>query len=96
MSESVVHPLCKLESMLGSILIGRRCIIQERCHIGARPAEVETARAGDVALGDYVTVEAAAIIEAGPTEVGEDTVIGIGARVGSGAKIGKVGPPLTK
>ena len=87
MSESVVHPRCRLESMAGSLLIGKRCIVHERTHIGAPP---RSGPEGGIAIGDYVTVEAAAVIEAGGTEIGEGSVVGIGARVGAGARIGKV------
>lgn len=87
LSESVVHPRCRLESMAGSLLVGKRCIVHERTHLGAPPAG---GREGGVSIADYVTVEAAAVIEAGGTDIGEATVIGIGARIGAGAKIGKV------
>jgi dynactin-6 len=43
-----------------------------------------------VTLGDYVTVEVGAIIEAGETTIGDGTVIGVGSRIGRGAMIGKV------
>ncbi|PHH65930.1 hypothetical protein CDD81_878 [Ophiocordyceps australis] len=88
-SETVIHPRCKLESNLGSILIGRRCIIAERAHVGARPANQEAAQPGGVVVGDYVVVDAACVIEAGDTQVGEGTNIQVGSRIGSGAKIGK-------
>ncbi|KAK3316282.1 trimeric LpxA-like protein [Apodospora peruviana] len=52
--------------------------------------EEETAAGpAGVTLGDYVTVEVAASIEAGDTVVGEGTVLGVGARIGTGAVIGK-------
>lgn len=89
MSESVVHPRCRLESTIGSLQIGKRCIIHERTHIGAAPVS-GGARAGGVTIGDYVTIEAMSIIEAGGTDIGDGTVIGIGAKVGAGARIGKV------
>lgn len=88
-SETVIHPRCKLESYMGSILIGRRCIVQERAHIGARPHDANSARPGGVVLGDYVVVEACSVIEAGDTDIGEGTTLHAGSRIGSGAKIGK-------
>ncbi|KND88675.1 hypothetical protein TOPH_06770 [Tolypocladium ophioglossoides CBS 100239] len=87
-SETVVHPRSKFESSMGSILIGRRCIIHERTHIGARPKDPNT-RPGGVVLGDYVVVEVGSIIEAGNTEIGEGTTVQVGSKIGSGAKIGK-------
>ncbi|KAG6041728.1 hypothetical protein E4U41_002593 [Claviceps citrina] len=88
-AETVIHPRARLESHSGSILIGRRCIVHERAHIGARPAHLHTAKTGGVVLGDYVVVEVGTIIESGDTEVGEGTTLQVGCRIGSGAKIGK-------
>lgn len=90
-SESVLHPRSKLESTNGSILIGRRCIVHERAHIGAVGDE---GASGSIALGDYVTVEVGAVIETGGTEIGTDTVVGVRSRIGHGAIIGKVGSML--
>lgn len=89
-SESVIHPRARFESHLGSILVGRRCIIHERAHIGARPENIAGAGTGGVVLGDYVIVEVGSRIEAGDTEIGEGTTVQVGSRIGSGAKIGKV------
>ncbi|ROV87705.1 hypothetical protein VSDG_09754 [Cytospora chrysosperma] len=89
-SESVVHPRAKIESLAGSIDIGKRCIVHERTHIGAlgeRGRFVEGTNA--VTILDYCTVEVAATVEAGGTVIGEGTVVGVGSRVGSGAVIGK-------
>ncbi|EQB59370.1 transferase hexapeptide domain-containing protein [Colletotrichum gloeosporioides Cg-14] len=85
-SESVLHPRCKLESTNGSILMGRRCIVHERVHIGAVGDEEAS---GGIAFGDYVIVEVGAVVEAGGTEIGSDTVIGVRSRIGHGAIIGK-------
>ena len=41
-------------------------------------------------MGDYVVIETSSIIEAGGTEIGEGTVVEVGCRIGSGARIGKV------
>lgn len=88
-SETVVHPRSRFESNIGSILIGRRCIIHERVHIGARPADLNTAKPGGVVLGDYVVVEVGTVIESGDTEIGEGTTLQVGCKIGSGAKIGR-------
>ncbi|KAL2127378.1 hypothetical protein VTI74DRAFT_10827 [Chaetomium olivicolor] len=87
-SESVVHPRAKLDSLAGSINIGRRCIIHERATLGAVGTNGRITEAA-VTLGDYVTVEAGASIEAGETVIGDGTVVGVGAKVGAGALIGK-------
>ncbi|KAH6608824.1 hypothetical protein Trco_002170 [Trichoderma cornu-damae] len=88
-AETVIHPRSRIESSVGSVLVGRRCIVQERVHIGAPPDNRDKG-AGGVSLGDYVLIEAGSVIEAGGTEIGEGSIIQVGSKVGSGAKIGKV------
>jgi dynactin-6 len=88
-AETVIHPRSRIESSVGSVLVGRRCIVQERVHLGAPPDNTGKA-AGGVSLGDYVLIEAGSVIEAGGTEIGEGSVIQVGSRIGSGARIGKV------
>ncbi|SPJ85303.1 uncharacterized protein FTOL_11084 [Fusarium torulosum] len=88
-TETVIHPRSRFESNVGPILIGRRCLVHERTHIGARPANVNNAKPGGIALADYVTIEAGSVIEAGGTEIGEGSVVHAGSTVGSGARIGK-------
>lgn len=89
-SETVVHPRCRFESSQGSILVGRRCIIQERAHIGAPGEGGDSPNAGGVVLGDYVQVEVGVVIETGGTDIGEGTLIQVGSKIGKGAKVGKV------
>ncbi|KAJ4293844.1 hypothetical protein N0V88_005358 [Collariella sp. IMI 366227] len=72
-SESVVHPRAKLDSLAGRINIGRRCIIHERAALGAVGTSGRITEAA-VTLGDYVTIEVAATIEAGETVIGDGTV----------------------
>lgn len=88
-SESVIHPRARLESTSGSILVGRRCIVHERTHVGSTDGDESS---GGVVLGDHVTVETGSVIEAGGTEIGEGTVVGVRARIGKGAQVGKVCP----
>lgn len=88
-AETVVHPRSRIESSVGSILVGRRCIVQERVHLGAPPDSREKGTGG-VSLGDYVLIEAGSVVEAGGTEIGEGSVIQVGSKIGGGAKIGKV------
>jgi dynactin-6 len=58
--------------------------------MGARPADLDTAKPGGIVLADYVTIEAGSTIEAGETEIGEGTVVQAGTIIGRGARIGKV------
>jgi dynactin-6 len=94
-AETVIHPRARFESTLGSILIGRRCVIHERAHLGIEPKDTANASNGGVIVGDYVIVEVGAQIEAGGTEIGEGSVIQVGSTIGSGAKIGKVCVPYS-
>ncbi|EHK40534.1 uncharacterized protein TrAtP1_003844 [Trichoderma atroviride] len=87
-AETVVHPRSRIESSVGSVLVGRRCIIQERVHLGAASENLDKGMGG-VSLGDYVLIEAGSVIEAGGTEIGEGSIIQVGSKIGSGAKIGK-------
>ncbi|RDA87823.1 hypothetical protein CP532_2987 [Ophiocordyceps camponoti-leonardi (nom. inval.)] len=88
-AQAVIHPRARVESTLGSVVVGRCCVIQERAHVGARPAKADATRDGGVVLGDYVVVEVGCTVEAGETEIGDGTTVHVGSRVGSGAKIGK-------
>lgn len=89
-AETLVHPRAVLDSTHTNLLIGRRCVIQERAWLGGRPQDTNTTISGGISLGDYVVVKTGSQIDAGATEVGEGTVIEVGCRIGSGAKIGKV------
>lgn len=98
-TESLVHPRAKLESRIGPVDVGKRCIVQERTHVGVFADAIVGNHHGEhlgVTLGDYATVQACAVIEAGGTVVGEGSVVGVGARVGQGAKIGEVSDTITK
>lgn len=99
-TESLVHPRAKIESTAGPVDVGKRCIVQERTHVGSVPSGmVPTSPGGDtgseknttgVVLHDYVTIQACAVVEAGGTVVGEGSVVGVGAKIGRGAVIGEV------
>lgn len=93
-TESLVHPRAKLDAALGPVDVGKRAIVQERTHVGAAGTGTGTGTGtGGVTLGDYVTIQACAVVEAGGTVVGEGSVVGVGALVGSGAIIGDVCTP---
>lgn len=89
-AETLIHPRAQLDSTYGSILIGRRCAIHERARLGGEPKDAGSTSSGGVMLGDYVTVETGSYVEAGGTEIGEGSIVQVGCRIASGAKIGKV------
>jgi carbonic anhydrase/acetyltransferase-like protein (isoleucine patch superfamily) len=65
---------------------------------GEKAPEVKEEEKGDPVkdsceIGEWVTVECGAIIEA--RSIGDGTVIDVGVRIGRGAKIGKVGIPCS-
>lgn len=73
-------------------MIGRRCIIHERAQVGAVPQDLDNAKPGGVSVGEYVIIEVDAVVESGDTEIGDFSLLQVGARVGAGARIGKVRP----
>ena len=90
---TVVQPRAKLTSSHAPVLVGKSCIISERCLVGHTSAPSEAgSKDGDdqpvVQLEDGVVVEVGAKIEA--RIVGEGTHIGVNSRIGKGAIIGKV------
>jgi dynactin-6 len=90
-AETVIHPRARIDSTQGSVLIGRRCVIQERAQLGAQPGDRSSlSSTGGITLGDYVIVEAGATVEPGGTEISEGTFIQVGSTIGRGAKVGKV------
>lgn len=100
-TESLVHPRAKIESQVGPVDIGKRCIVQERTHVGAIPAspgrvpaKSEGPAEDDVGNGvkvhDYCTIESGVVVEAGGTVIGEGSRVGVGSRIGRGAVIGEV------
>lgn len=99
-TESLIHPRAKIESAAGPVDVGKRCIVQERTHVGAVPlgAAVNPGEGPEnttgVVLNDYVTIQACAVVEAGGTVVGEGSVVGVGARIGKGAVVGEVRIPI--
>lgn len=107
-TESLVHPRAKIESQMGPVDIGKRCIVQERTHVGAIPAsppghvpgKSEGVAEDDVGNGvkvhDYCTIEAGVVVEAGGTVIGEGSRVGVGSRIGRGAVIGEVSANLLK
>lgn len=80
--DSVLHPHCKIKAEHGIVYIGKGTIICEATMIGVAGGE------GNVIIGDGVTIEAGAVVEA--KSIGDGTVIEAKAKIGKGAVIGKV------
>jgi NDP-sugar pyrophosphorylase family protein len=80
--DSVLHPHCKIKADHGMVFIGKSTIICEATIIGVVEGE------GNVIVGDGVTIEAGAVVEA--KCVGDGTVIEAKVKIGKGAVIGKV------
>lgn len=77
----VVHPHAKISAEHGNVFIGKGCQIAEKAIVG--PSEAET----DVTLGECVSIESAAVIEA--KKIGDYSTIEVGAKVDAGALIGR-------
>jgi dynactin-6 len=101
-SESVIHTRARLESALGPILIGRRCVVQERACVGARVGSTSAGAGiavkpppppppGDgaepVTKGGVVLGDYVTVEVGAVVEAGY-TEIGEGTRVGVGARVG--------
>ncbi|KAL2261083.1 hypothetical protein VTK26DRAFT_4718 [Humicola hyalothermophila] len=103
-SESVIHPRARLDSHLGRVSVGRRCLVYERAHLGAAPAGPSGAAnpgpgigaasgdGGDTGGGGVAVVavrlEDYVVVEVGATVEGGETVLGEGTTVGVGARVG--------
>ncbi|CAK1364697.1 hypothetical protein CB0940_08354 [Cercospora beticola] len=79
--DSVLHPHSKIKAERGIVYIGKRTIICGATTVGVLEGE------GNVIVGDEVTIEAGAVVEA--KSVGDGTVIEAKAKIGRGAVIGK-------
>ncbi|KAM3416709.1 hypothetical protein BST61_g8300 [Cercospora zeina] len=79
--DSVLHPHSKIRAEHGIVYIGKRTIICGATTVGVIEGE------GNVIVGDGVTIEAGAMVEA--KSVGDGTVIEAKAKIGKGAVIGK-------
>lgn len=78
----VLHPYARIRAEGGSVTIGPYCIVSEGAVVG-----LPEGRAGDVVLERWVNVESGAEVLA--KQVGEGTEVGIQARIGEGATVGR-------
>ncbi|KAL9097170.1 MAG: hypothetical protein Q9165_000597 [Trypethelium subeluteriae] len=90
-ANSVIHPFARIVSEIGPITIGENVIVNERAVVGGARSSggIEKLPDGnvEVCIGDNVTVESSAVVEA--NMVGEGSIIDVEAKVGIGTRIGK-------
>ncbi|KAM0716334.1 hypothetical protein Q7P37_007779 [Cladosporium fusiforme] len=79
---AVIHPYARIRAEYGSVKIGSYCIVSE-CAVVGLPEGQE----GEVALDSWVNIESGAEVLA--SHVGEGTEVGIQAKIGVGATVGK-------
>lgn len=90
-SNTVINPRARLMSNHSSIVIGEGCIISEKSVVGHSDAsgqDQEQSTVQALQLKDGVLVDIGAKVEA--QVVGEGTHVGVNARIGKGAIVGKV------
>ncbi len=102
---TVLHPHSKVSSALTAVVLGEGVILHERAKVGAgmgdgadahgksssialRPSARDSTRGEGTVLGRNVVVETNAIVEA--AEVGEWSLVEVGAHLGKGCVVGKV------
>ena len=86
-ANTIVHPRATLTSRYGPVSIGIGCIIGERTIVGLQ----SKSSVNSVVVGHGVTIESGARVQG---NVGDSSVLEIGASVELGSMIGKVGGNL--
>lgn len=79
---AVVHPYAHIRAEGGHVTIGPYCVIAETAIIG-----LPEGQEGNVVLGRHVSVESGAEVLA--QHVGEATEVGVHAKIGAGATVGR-------
>ena len=80
---TVIHPHAKIKAEHGNMFIGKGCNVSEKAVIGISDNNGEI----DIAIGDGVSIESGAAIEA--RKIGDHCTIEVNAKVGRGAVLGK-------
>lgn len=84
----ILHPYSKISSTVAPVRIGRNCIIAERATVGLAQELAKDDRQDSVELGNNISIETGAIIEA--KFLGDGTVVEVDATAGHGISTGKV------
>ena len=79
----IIHPHAKIKAEHGNVLIGRGSMIAEKAIVGATEGEGEM----DVVLGEGVSIETGAVVEA--KKIGDYTTVEVNSRVDAGAIVGR-------
>ena len=79
----IVHPHARIRAEYGNVLIGKGSTIAEKAIVGPD----EGGDGADVVLGEGVSVETGAVIEA--KKIGDYSTIEVNGQIGPGALIGK-------
>ncbi|KAF2860104.1 trimeric LpxA-like protein, partial [Piedraia hortae CBS 480.64] len=83
---AVIHPWARICATKGRVVIGRSCIVYEMTVIGHSDMDAPV-QDQDVVLGEGVTVESRAVVQA--KSIGNRTTIEVGAVIGHGAVVGQ-------
>ena len=86
-ANTIVHPRANLTSKYGPVSIGSGCIVGERAAVGLQ----SKSSVNSVVVGNGVIIESGARVQG---NIGDNSVVEIGAGIGLGSIIGKVGGNL--
>lgn len=79
----IVHPHAKIRAEYGNVLIGKGSVVAEKAVVGVSTGDGQT----DVVLGEGVSIETGAVIEA--KKIGDYSTIEVNSRVGREALVGR-------
>lgn len=79
----IIHPHARIRAEHGNVIIGKGSIIAEKAIVGVAEGSGET----DIVIGDGVSIESGAVVEA--REVGDHSTVEINAKIGQSAVVGK-------
>ena len=79
----IIHPHAKIKAEYGNVFIGKGSMIAEKAIVGPLEGDGEM----DVVLGEGVSIETGALVEA--KKIGDHTTIEVNSKIGAGALIGR-------
>ncbi|KAK5153592.1 hypothetical protein LTS14_007286 [Recurvomyces mirabilis] len=81
----VLHPYARIRAEGGSVSIGKGSIVYENAVVGTSKSDGDGG--GDVEVGEFVTIETGAVVEA--KSVGMGTEVGVKVLIGRGVVVGE-------